>query len=160
MSQANGAQLATQSQARPGNSNALKHSAFGKSKKVLAMRRRRVQYRVRMLFDGDIHRGIPPVAPWLTTADRPLAERWAWAKDIADTMTGYLEEVGLVAGTKDNDLVIRSLEDRLRKWVETEMKLSDRLGLNPMSRSQLRLSTLQGDHLSLNKWAHGNGSQE
>ena len=130
------------------NLNSLKHSAFGKSKKVLAFRRRRIQYRIRMLYDGDIHRGIPPVAPWLVPADRPLAERWAWAKDIADVMTSYLEEVGLVAGEKDDDLVIRSLEERLRKWVETEMKLSDRLGLNPMSRSQLRTETYRGDDLA------------
>ena len=92
---------------------------------------------------------VSEVAPWLSPVDRPLVERWAWAKDIADVMTSYLEEVGLVAGTKDDDLVIRSLEDRLRKWVELEAKLGDRLGLNPAARAHLRTETCRGDDLAM-----------
>ena len=137
--------------ARPsmaGNANAIRHGAFAQSKKVLALRRKRIQYRVRLLFDGDVRNGYPPVAPWLVEPDRPLAMSWSRAKDMVDVMFSYLEQAGLIVGSKDGDLVIRSLEGKLRQWMDTEMKLSDRLGLNPAARAALRVDALTGDDLA------------
>ena len=139
------------------NGNALKHGAFSQSKKVLKLRRRRVQYTVRKLFEYR-DQGIEPMASLLTDVDRPLVARWAWARDIADTLTGYLEEVGLIAGNKDGDLVIRSLEDKLGKWIDREAKLATMLGFTPASRFAMRVDALQGDDLALRAAKLRNGA--
>lgn len=129
------------------NLNALKHGAFATSKKVLQLRRRRIQWRVRMMFDGDKRSGAQPIAWWLTEADRPLAMSWSWARDMVDCMSSQLEMVGILAGSKDGDLAVRSLADKLEGWIKTEAMLSDRLCLNPAARAKLGLDAAKGQFI-------------
>ena len=119
------------------NQNAVKHGVFSRSKKVLKVRRRRVQYAVRQIYQ-DRDQGIEPLASLLSNVDRKLVARWVLAGDMVDAMATSLEEEEGTAGEKE-----------LGRWIDREARLATMLGFTPASRFAMRVDALQGDDLAL-----------
>ena len=129
-----GTQSALSSQARPGNSNAQKHSLYA-TRTGYQRRARRVRKLVQRMYT---------LLPWLEESDRATARAWADLEYKVAAVSVYLEQQGIV---NDKGEPRRILND-YRGLLSLQLQYAKELGLTPASRAALRVDALRGDDLA------------
>ena len=129
-----GTQTALSSQARPGNTNAQKHSLYA-TRSGYQLRSRRVRKLVQRMFE---------LLPWLTEADRPVARAWADLEHKVAAVSVNLDQEGILNAQGDP----RRLLSEYRGLLTLQLAYAKELGLTPACRAALRVDALRGDDLA------------
>ena len=139
MIKADGAQLDARSivsaQARPGNTNAEKHSLYA-TRMGYQLRARRVRKLVQRMYDA---------LPWLTEADRPVTRTWADLEHKIAAVSVDLDRRGFLNGDGEP----RRLLAEYRGLLALQLQYSKELGLTPAARASLRVDSLRGDDIAV-----------
>lgn len=123
-----------ESQARPGNSNGLKHGAYASGKSVLRLRARAVRRLVDQLYVA---------CPWLGPTDVQTARKWAEVVKVGASLFAALEVAGPY-NTSGGDVIPRRILSEYRQLAALELQLATALGLTPVARATLGVDIARG----------------
>lgn len=108
----------------------------------------RPQRSLRKLRDPSVTRytcRLKQAAPWLQDSDLPLVRRWAELQTIISHVYAELKEHGFL----DTERTPRPLIETYRRLVLAQTTIAAQLGLSPLARRQLALSSERDDIASL-----------
>lgn len=133
-----GAQTALSPQARPFNTNSVKHGLYTRDKDALKLRARAVRRLVEKAFQ---------LCPWLTPTDRPTVQAWAETVKLKAVCFMALERSNPYRAD-DGDLVGRRLLGDYIRLGSLELSYAKELGLTPTSRISLGVDLARGVDLA------------